>query len=108
MLPLLGPSSLRDAGGLAVDRLALDPWGQLASGEVGLARNGAEAIDTRQRLDPVIQDVRRNSLDPYATVRSAYRQRRDAEIRNGRPPAGRTVYEEIFEESENGETETGN
>lgn len=107
VLPLFGPSNLRDAGGLAVDRLVLDPWGELASSEVGLARNGAEAIDTRQRLDPVIQDVRRNSLDPYATVRSAYRQRRAAEIRNGRPPTGQSAYEEIFEESDDGESGTG-
>lgn len=107
VLPLLGPSNLRDAAGLVVDRLALDPWGELASSEVGLARNGAEAIDTRQRLDSVIQDVRRNSLDPYATVRSAYRQRRAAEIRNGRPPAGRSAYDEIFEESDDGESDTG-
>lgn len=107
VLPLLGPSNLRDTGGLVVDRLAFDPWGQLAPSEVELARNGAEAIDTRQRLDPVIQDVRRNSLDPYATVRSAYRQRRAAEIRNGRPPVGRSAYEAIFEESDDGQGDSG-
>lgn len=103
VLPLLGPSSLRDLGGLAVDRLAIDPWPQLLSSEVEMARTGADAVDTRHRLDPVIQDVRRNSLDPYATIRSAYRQRRAAEIRNGRPPVDRSGYEDIFKETDDGE-----
>ncbi len=99
MLPLLGPSTLRDLGGLAVDQLALDPWNTIAGGELQAARAGSEVIDTRYRLDPVIRDVRRNSLDPYATVRSAYAQRRAAEIRNGRPPVGRPAYQSIFEEN---------
>lgn len=107
MLPLLGPSSVRDLGGLAVDQLAIDPWSQLTSSEVGMARVGSEAIDTRHRLDPVIQDVRRNSLDRYATVRSAYRQRRAAEIRNGRPPTGEAGYEDIFKETDDGEPDGG-
>lgn len=101
MLPLLGPSTVRDALGLVVDRTAFDPIGQVAGNEVGVARVAGEAVDARQRLDAVIQDVRRNSLDPYATVRSAYLQRRAVEIRNGRPPTGERSYEAIFQE-ENG------
>lgn len=100
MLPLLGPSNLRDLGGLAVDQLALDPWNSLAGADLRAARAGSEAVDTRHRLDPVIRDLRRNSLDPYATLRSAYGQRRAAEIRNGRPPAGQSAYEAIFREDD--------
>lgn len=98
MLPLLGPSNLRDLGGLAVDRLALDPWTALAGSEVQGVRAGAEAVDTRHELDPVIRDLRRNSLDPYATLRSAYGQRRAAEIRNGRPATDAPAYQSIFRE----------
>lgn len=101
MLPLLGPSTVRDAAGWVVDAVAIDPIGQVAGSEVGIARAAGEAVDTRQRLDAVIQDVRRNSLDPYATVRSAYLQRRAVEIRNGRPATGERSYEAIFQE-ENG------
>ena len=36
----------------------------------------------------MIDDLRASSLDFYATVRSAYRQRRGHEIRNGREPEG--------------------
>lgn len=100
MLPLLGPSTVRDTVGLVVDRGALDPFSQFAAREVAAARAIGETIDTRHRLDPVIQDLRRSSLDPYATVRSAYLQRRAAEIRNRRPPAGERGYEAIFQEEE--------
>ncbi|MCL6607120.1 MAG: VacJ family lipoprotein [Geminicoccaceae bacterium] len=100
MLPLLGPSTLRDTAGLAVDQLLIDPWTAVAGDELRAARAGSEAVDTRHRLDPVIRDVRRNSLDPYATVRSAYVQRRAAEIRNRRPAAGDPRYESIFREEE--------
>lgn len=98
MLPLFGPSNLRDLGGLAVDQLALDPWAAFLGSEAQAARVGSEAVDTRHRLDPVIRDLRRNSLDPYASLRSAYAQRRAAEIRNGRPPTGQPAYQAIFEE----------
>ncbi len=100
VLPLLGPSTLRDLAGLVVDRGVFDPWTALASGELRAARVAGEAVDTRHRLDPLIRDVRRNSLDPYATLRSAYRQRRAAEIRNHRPPTGDPAYEVIFRDEE--------
>lgn len=100
MLPLLGPSTLRDAAGLAVDQLAFDPFAHASSGDVGIARGVGEAVDTRHRLDAVIRDVRRNSLDPYATVRAAYLQRRGVEIRNGRSATGEPDYESIFRDEE--------
>jgi len=100
MLPLLGPSTLRDTAGLAVDMLAFDPLAHAPSSEPRIARGIGEAVDTRHRIDPVIRDVRRNSLDPYATVRSAYVQRRAAEIRNRRPGTGDPRYESIFREEE--------
>jgi phospholipid-binding lipoprotein MlaA len=85
-LPVLGPSSLRDAGGLAVDSLA-DPinlWaGATDRDAVVVGRGVASGIDTRAQYIGVIDDVRRNSLDPYAQLRSLYRQRRAAEIRDG-------------------------
>jgi phospholipid-binding lipoprotein MlaA len=49
-------------------------------------------VDTREDLLDPIDDVNRTSLDSYATLRSAYRQRRRAEIENRvgttAPPAG--------------------
>jgi phospholipid-binding lipoprotein MlaA len=85
-LPILGPSSVRDAGGLVVDSLA-DPVNQWASATdrdaIPLGRAGTTGLDSRAQYIGVIDDVRRNALDPYAQLRSLYRQRRAAEIADG-------------------------
>jgi len=44
-------------------------------------------IDTRERVLDVLDQVNATSLDPYSTLRSAYRQRRAAEIRHTGPAA---------------------
>ena len=81
MLPIIGPSSVRDALGTGVD-FFLDPIGFATSTEIGLIRAGGTAIDARARNFEEINDLERNSLDFYATVRSLYRQRRTQQIRN--------------------------
>ena len=43
---------------------------------------GDVSFDTREALLEPIDQVRATSLDPYTTLRSAYRQRRGYEIRN--------------------------
>lgn len=88
ILPLFGPSSFRDAFGMAVDsfadplRIYLDnkgeePW--------HYARVAATAISEREELLDVIGDLRENSIDFYATIRSAYIQRRNALVRDESP-----------------------
>ncbi len=85
VLPLLGPSSLRDAAGKVAD-LAVDPlfvWSNNTHNNwVYLTRGGVEAIDNRARAIKAVEDLRKNSLDYYAAVRSAYGQRRGALIRD--------------------------
>src|SRR5690606_26165378 len=81
ILPIMGPSSFRDAAGLAVDALA-DPVRIYLYNTDNegwhYARLAATAIDTRTDLLDVLDDLRRNSFDYYATLRSAYYQRREA------------------------------
>lgn len=85
VLPLLGPSSLRDAVGYAADTAA-DPiriWGSATDREEWLlARTLTSGIDRRSRLLTEVDDLRRNSLDYYATIRSLYAQQRAAQIRD--------------------------
>lgn len=83
MLPVLGPSNPRDAAGTAVGFFA-DPV-NLALGSYGLVRGALTGIDNRERNIETLADLQRNSVDFYATIRSIYRQRREIEIRNGRP-----------------------
>jgi len=94
MLPLIGPSNPRDAVGLAVDYF-WDPF-NIAFNKfdveyLGYIRTGMNAVDTRSRTIEVLDDLERNSLDYYATIRSAYRQRRAAEIRNDGAAAGKPI-----------------
>jgi phospholipid-binding lipoprotein MlaA len=102
MLPLLGPSSVRDATGQVVD-LAFDPLTILGAAdigilivptEIGLARTGAEALSFRERNIENIEELRRSSIDEYAAVRTLYRQLRASEIRNGAPADLDEVYDE--------------
>lgn len=85
MLPVLGPSSVRDGLGEVGDSFG-DPGNMIASNNgylwASFARGGVQGIDTRSRNIESLADIERTSLDYYATIRSLYRQRRAAEIRH--------------------------
>ncbi|CAH0298018.1 VacJ family lipoprotein [Roseomonas sp. CECT 9278] len=93
-VPLFGPSSPRDLAGQGVDIL-LNPLMWLGQGAFvdasGWVRLGLTVVDTREALIEPIDQVRATSLDPYSTLRSAYRQRRAFEIRNQESPGGEVV-----------------
>ncbi|MDB5383759.1 MAG: hypothetical protein JWO26_3391 [Rhodospirillales bacterium] len=90
-IPILGPSNPRDLVGTAVD-FASDPLTYFGQGAVvdalALTRTGLTVLDIREGLIATITPVREGSLDPYATFRSGYRQRRNAAIRNQEPQRG--------------------
>jgi phospholipid-binding lipoprotein MlaA len=86
VLPVIGPSSLRDTVGLAADSYA-DPvrlWARNTDREwIYYTRVGVSAVDQRARLVKAMDDLRKNSLDYYAAVRSAYAQKRASMIHHG-------------------------
>lgn len=83
MLPVLGPSNPRDTVGLVVDYL-LDPFGWWARAsnneEVQYIRTGIMAVDERTALLDPLDEVKRGSIDYYASIRTLYRQRRNSQI----------------------------
>jgi phospholipid-binding lipoprotein MlaA len=83
--PVLGPTNSRDLIGFGVDAV-LSPWfwfGQGAAVEaLRNTRTGMSVVDAREGVLDTLDEIGRASLDPYATIRSAYRQRRTAEIAN--------------------------
>lgn len=85
MLPLLGPSNARDTAGLAVDILT-DPLTYLLSPWLSYARGGSQGVQVRSDLGEDYDTMRRTSIDFYASVRSLYRQNRQAMINNGEMP----------------------
>jgi phospholipid-binding lipoprotein MlaA len=96
ILPVVGPSNPRDAAGLAVDSLVLDPFGLLNTigaeqdwmSILSYIRLGMTAIDARAQNAEELDDLQKSSLDYYAAIRSLYRQFRTSEIYQGHPPIG--------------------
>ena len=88
VLPVFGPSTLRDTGGMLVDAYA-DPIRlylfNTDQEEWHYARIAASVVDQREELLDVIDDLRRNSFDYYAALRSTYIQRRQALINDQDP-----------------------
>jgi phospholipid-binding lipoprotein MlaA len=84
-IPVLGPSNPRDLTGFGLG-IAADPLTWIGQGvavdALTYTRAGLFVVDTRESLIDPLDAVERESLDSYATLRSAYRQRRNAEIRN--------------------------
>jgi len=84
VLPFIGPSNPRDATGLVADAL-MDPmfWIDDSTVEYMLySRIALEVVDARSRNLDTLDEIRRNAIDYYATIRSLYRQDRAAAIAN--------------------------
>jgi len=90
-VPLLGPSNFRDGFGFMVDALLIDPLGwYLPSPRNNLkwaqrGRFGALLVATKDATIDATDELQASSLDYYSALRSAYRQTRANEIRNGAP-----------------------
>lgn len=83
-VPFLGPSSLRDGAGSIIS-VGLSPWDYVPSG-YGLitfnwAYNILGVISSRADYLDALDQLQRDSLDPYASIRSAYQQQQSAEIK---------------------------
>ena len=93
-LPVLGPSSPRDATGFAADT-ASDPLTWVGEGDLVSAlkwtRYGMSAIDARSAVLDDLDKIKAQALDPYATLRSLYRQHRQSQIDAARSDDPATV-----------------
>lgn len=85
VLPLLGPSTVRDTAALPVDA-----QGNLLSNVSDVpARNSATAVnlvDRRARLLEASKMLDQVALDPYTFSRDAFLQRRRNQVYDGNPP----------------------
>lgn len=82
MLPLLGPSTIRDTGGLVVDSVMFDPIER----PVPAVRTSlviVKAIDRRAQYLPGSDLLDEAALDPYIFMRDAYAQRREYQMLDG-------------------------
>jgi phospholipid-binding lipoprotein MlaA len=86
VLPLFGPSNVRDTTGLVVDHF-LDPWTYVADEygkeEWNVARAALTGLDLRSRNIETLDEIERDAIDFYARIRSLYSQHRENLINNG-------------------------
>jgi len=92
VLPVLGPSTIRDSAGMIVDTI-VDPIAHVTIREneiLGLSGNkvdyfsvkGASAVDFRAVNMTNFNSLEKNSLDEYAAIKSLYLQNRSKKITN--------------------------
>jgi phospholipid-binding lipoprotein MlaA len=85
VLPLLGPSSTRDAAGRALDT-QVSPSALASRDAARAALTGIQILDTRASLLGTTALVDKVALDRYSFIRDAYLQRRLDAVYDGAPP----------------------
>ena len=107
VLPVIGPSTVRDAFGSFVNVLGGDPYynasvhgnNQYLDKDIYLTTKIVSGIDFRAKNLESIDNLEKNSMDFYASVRSLYLQDRQQKIRNSDPTID-IMYEGDWEEVE--------
>jgi phospholipid-binding lipoprotein MlaA len=97
VIPFFGPSNPRDTVGQAVD-IYVDPFRYEPLNDsypeaVTTGRIFFDGVDQRERNLDSLDEIQRESIDYYASLRSLFRQNRAAELRGEKtsttlPPAG--------------------
>lgn len=85
-VPLFGPSNLRDTTGRIVDTV-FDPLTWVGGDDVNMwraARTVTAGIAAREQILETVDDIRANSVDPYASIRTSYNLLRESAVQNGR------------------------
>ena len=93
VLPVLGPSTIRDAAGSFVNVLGGDPYynasthgnNEYLSDSLYITTKVISGVDFRAKNLDSINNLEKNSMDFYASVKSLYLQDRQQKIRNSNP-----------------------
>jgi len=108
VLPVLGPSTVRDTAGSFVNVMGGDPWynasthgnNEFLSEGLYLTSKALSGIEFRANNIESIDNLQKNSLDFYASVKSLYLQDRENKIENQNRGNIEVIYknEEDWEE----------
>ena len=107
VLPVLGPSTIRDTAGSFLNVLGGDPYynasthgnNEYLKDSVYMTTKVISGIDFRAKNLEAIDNLEKNSMDFYASVRSLYLQDRQQKIINSNPTI-EIMYEGDWEEVE--------
>jgi len=109
VLPVLGPSTIRDTAGSFMNVLGGDPYynvsvhgnNEYLDKSDYIATKVLTGIDFRAKNMESLENLEKNSMDFYASVRSLYLQDRQRKIANTKPSATiEVLYEGDWEELE--------
>ncbi|HHO58893.1 MAG TPA: VacJ family lipoprotein [Thiotrichales bacterium] len=98
VLPLVGPSTVRDTAGLAVDWSSFDPVFNRQTLQQTLVTLGIKYVDKRANLLAASNIIDDTVPDKYAFIRDAWLQRREFLIYDGNPPDDEFSDDELFED----------
>jgi phospholipid-binding lipoprotein MlaA len=110
VLPILGPSNLRDTAGSFVNVLGGDPWynasihgnNEFLGEGLYITSRALGGIDFRSNNIESFKNLEKNSLDFYASMKSLYSQDRENKIKNNQRARIEVIYkEEDWEEIDN-------
>lgn len=96
MIPLLGPSTLRDAVLFPLS-VVTNPLYHYDNTSVRDKLRILRVIELRARLLP-LESTLEESKDPYITLRESYLQNREYEIYDGEPPEDDEFFDEFLDE----------
>lgn len=85
VLPLFGPSTVRDTAAFPVNRYG-DPLGQINETSVLVGLSVLRVVDGRSNFLRASQLLEQAALDRYSFTRDAYLQRRRSLVYDGNPP----------------------
>ncbi len=95
MVPLFGPSTVRDLSGDLVDRL-FDPLTYLIGPiEWWIVLGTSQGLAQREAHSDALDALEASSIDFYSALRSAYHQSREAEVRRARGEGGSAEVEPV-------------
>jgi phospholipid-binding lipoprotein MlaA len=107
VLPVLGPSTIRDTAGSFINIFGGDPWynasvsgnNEFLSKSDYIATKIITGIDFRAKNIDSFENLEKNSIDFYASVKSLYLQDRQLKIKN-RNKTLEIIYDADWEEIE--------
>ena len=107
VIPVLGPSTIRDTAGSFMNILGGDPYynasahgnNEFLTDQVYMTTKVISGVDFRAKNLESIDNLEKNSMDFYASVRSLYLQDRQQKIKNSNPTI-EIMYEGDWEEVE--------
>ena len=104
ILPVLGPSTVRDAAGSFANVMGGDPWynasiggnNEFLTNKAFVTSKVLNGVNFRANNIDLIDNLEKNSLDFYASVRSMYLQDRNLKINNTKSVRGniQIIYNE--------------